>query len=94
MIVCPGFVRTDLQTRALGPDGKIATDSRTTIGREDTPQSAAKQIVRALVKRKPMLVLTLAGKLGYLLSRLSPMLYERLMTHQFREELRESSFSE
>jgi NAD(P)-dependent dehydrogenase (short-subunit alcohol dehydrogenase family) len=87
MIVCPGFIRTHLQTRALGSDGKIATHEQTTIGKEDTPENVAKQIVKAIEKKKNMVVLTFMGKLGYLISRLSPLLYEHLMTHQFRKEL-------
>ncbi|MCK5695300.1 MAG: SDR family oxidoreductase [Desulfobacula sp.] len=87
MIVCPGFIRTNLQTRALGGDGKIATHEQTTIGKEDTPENVARQIVKAIAKKKNILVLTFMGKLAYLISRLSPLLYEHLMTRQFRKEL-------
>jgi NAD(P)-dependent dehydrogenase (short-subunit alcohol dehydrogenase family) len=87
MIVCPGFIRTNLQTRALGSDGKIATHEQTKIGKEDTPENAAKQIVKAMTQKKPMLVLTFIGKIGYLVSRLFPGLYETLMTKQFKKEL-------
>lgn len=90
MIVCPGFIRTHLQTRALGTDGKIASHEQTKIGKEDNPENAATQIVNGLLKKKNMLVLTPAGKLGYFLSRLSPGLYERLMTYQFKDELKTS----
>ncbi|RLC23586.1 MAG: short chain dehydrogenase [Deltaproteobacteria bacterium] len=87
MIVCPGFIRTNLQTRALGCDGKVATHEQTKIGKEDTPQNVARQIVKAIVKKKSILVLTIMGKIGYLVSRLSPLLYEYLMTRQFKKEL-------
>jgi len=87
MIVCPGFIRTNLQTRALGSDGKIATHEQTMVGKEDTPENVAKQIVKGILKKKSILVLTFMGKLGYLVSRLSPLLYEYIMTHKFRKEL-------
>lgn len=89
MIVCPGFIRTNLQTRALGCDGNIAVHEQTRVGTEGTPENAAKQIVKGLEKKKSILVLTFTGKLGYLVSRLSPVLYERLMTRQFKKELNE-----
>ncbi|MBC8439159.1 MAG: SDR family oxidoreductase [Deltaproteobacteria bacterium] len=87
MIVCPGFIRTNLQTRALGSDGKIADHAQTMVGKADTPENAARQIVKGIIKKKPFLVLTFIGKLGYLVSRLSPLLYEYIMTRQFKKEL-------
>jgi short-subunit dehydrogenase len=87
MIVCPGFIRTNLQTRALGCDGGLATHEQTKVGKEDTPENAARQILEGIEKKKTMLVLTFMGKLGYLVSRLFPDLYERLMTRQFKKEL-------
>ena len=87
MIVCPGFIRTNLQTRALGSDGSIATHEQTIVGKVDTPQNVAKQIVKGMIKKKSILVLTFMGKIGYLVSRLSPLLYEYLMTQKFKKEL-------
>ena len=87
MIVCPGFIRTNLQTRALGGNGKIATHAQTRVGKEDTPENVAKQIVKGILNKKSILVLTFMGKLGYLVSRLSPLLYEYIMTSQFKKEL-------
>jgi NAD(P)-dependent dehydrogenase (short-subunit alcohol dehydrogenase family) len=87
MIVCPGFIRTNLQTRALGCDGKIATHKQTRVGPEDTPENVAKQIVNGILKKKSILILTFMGKLGYLISRLFPLLYEYIMTHKFKKEL-------
>jgi NAD(P)-dependent dehydrogenase (short-subunit alcohol dehydrogenase family) len=87
MIVCPGFIRTNLQKTALGSDGDIARHEQTKIGKEDTPQNVAHQIVEGMIRKKSILVLTLMGKLGYLISRISPVLYEHIMTHQFKKEL-------
>ena len=87
MIVCPGFIKTNLQTRALGSDGEIASHEQTTVGKSDTPENVAKQIANGIVKKKSMLVLTFMGKIAYLISRFFPLLYERIMTRQFKDEL-------
>jgi len=87
MIVCPGFIKTNLQTRALGSDGKIAFHEQTTVGKSDTPENVAKQIANGIIKKKSILVLTFMGKLGYHVSRFFPLLYEHLMTRQFKKEL-------
>jgi NAD(P)-dependent dehydrogenase (short-subunit alcohol dehydrogenase family) len=87
MIVCPGFIKTNLQTRALGSDGEIASHEQTTVGKSDTPENVAKQIADGIIKKKPMLVLTFMGKLAYFVSRFFPLLYEHIMTRQFKDEL-------
>ncbi len=87
MIVCPGFIKTNLQTRALGGDGKIATREQSIIGGQQTPQFVAHKIRIGAQKNQSMMVFTFFGKLGYLISRLWPSLYERLMTRQFKSEL-------
>ena len=87
MIVCPGFVRTNLQTRALGGDGRVTGHPQSTVGSQDTPEEAADAIYRAAVKRKDLLVMTPVGKLSYWISRLAPPVYERIMARQLRAEL-------
>ena len=66
MIVCPGFIKTNLQTRALGSNGKMASHEQTTVGKSDTTENVAKQIADGIVKKKSMLVLTFVGKIAYL----------------------------
>ncbi|MCP4722789.1 MAG: SDR family oxidoreductase [Desulfobacteraceae bacterium] len=89
MIICPGFIKTNLQTRALGCDGKITTRQQTRVGKQQTPEFLARKIVFGAEKKFPMMVFTLMGKIGYLISRLAPSVYERLMTRQFQKELEE-----
>jgi hypothetical protein len=88
MIVCPGFIKTNLQDRALGCDGEITTHEQTRVGKQQTPEFVAQKIHQGARKEKAMLVFTLMGKIGYLVSRFAPCVYERLMTHQFRAELK------
>ncbi|MGM0427146.1 MAG: SDR family oxidoreductase [Thermodesulfobacteriota bacterium] len=87
MIVCPGFVRTNLQTRALGCDGRITAHPQSSVGAHDTPESVAEAIYQGARKRKRLLVLTRVGKLSYWIHRISPGLYERIMARQLKSEL-------
>ncbi len=87
MIVCPGFIKTNLQTRALGGNGEIATREQTRIGGQQTAEFVAGRIRIGAERNQAMMVFTFFGKLGYLISRLCPSLYERLMTRQFKSEL-------
>ena len=87
MVVCPGFVKTHLQKRALGGDGAVTDHPQSYIGRQDTPEQAAEAIFRGAVREKDLLVLTPIGKLGYWASRLAPAFYERRMARQLKAEL-------
>jgi len=87
MIVCPGFVKTSLQTRALGGNGQVTDHPQSTVGRQDTPEETAEAIYKGAVKRKHLLVLTPIGKMSYWISRIFPILYERMMARQLRSEL-------
>jgi len=87
MIVCPGFIRTNLQSRALGGDGRVTTHPQSRVGTEDTPDHAADAIFKAALKGRDMLVLTGIGKLSYWINRLFPTLYERIMARKLQDEL-------
>jgi NAD(P)-dependent dehydrogenase (short-subunit alcohol dehydrogenase family) len=87
MIVCPGFVETNLQTRALGCDAKVTTHPQSTVGRPDTPERVAEAIYQGALKRRHLLVLTPVGKISYWISRVAPIFYERIMARQLRSEL-------
>jgi short-subunit dehydrogenase len=87
MLVCPGFVETNLQTRALGGDGQVTTHPQSTVGKPTSAARVAEDIFKGVQRRKPLLVLTPVGKLSYWISRLAPTLYERIMARQLREEL-------
>ncbi|MGD8492235.1 MAG: SDR family oxidoreductase [Desulfobacterales bacterium] len=87
MIVCPGFVKTNLQARALGANGRVTRHPQSTVGRQDSPARVADAVYRAMLKRKKMLILSPVGKLTYWLSRVAPGLYERMMARQLKSEL-------
>lgn len=87
MIVCPGFVKTELQTRALGGDGRVTRHPQSTAGRQDSPARVADAVCRAMLKKKNLLVLSPVGKLAYWMSRFAPNFYERLMARQLKAEI-------
>ena len=92
MIVCPGFVKTNLQKRALGGDGRVTTHPQSRVGKQDSPEKIAEAVYRASLKQKELLILSPLGKLTYWINRLNPVLYERIMTRQLREELKRNGY--
>jgi len=88
LMLCPGFTRTNLQKRALDGDGTVTTHPQSKIGAEDTPEHVADRVLEAILQRKSMLVLTRNGKIGYLIRRLFPALYESIVTRKFSHELK------
>ena len=86
MIVCPGFTRTNLQSKALNGKGQITTHSRTLVGREASPSEVADCIFQGAKKKKRLVILSPAGKLSYWLFRFAPAFYERLMRKKLVKE--------
>jgi NAD(P)-dependent dehydrogenase (short-subunit alcohol dehydrogenase family) len=87
MIVCPGFVKTNLQTRALDGDGRVTSHPQSLVGKPASPEKIADAILKGTLRRRKLLILTPVGKLSYLISRFAPVLYESLMARQVQEEL-------
>jgi len=87
MIVCPGFVKTNLQTRALDGDGRVTNHPQSLVGKPVSPEKIADAILKGARHRRKLLILTPVGKLSYWISRFAPVLYERLMARQVQEEL-------
>ena len=87
MLVCPGFVETRLQTRALGGDGRVTTHPQSVVGKPVSPESVAEEIYKGLLKKKQLLVLTSVGKFAYWINRFAPKLYEIIMARQVKDEL-------
>jgi NAD(P)-dependent dehydrogenase (short-subunit alcohol dehydrogenase family) len=87
MMVCPTFVKTNLQMRALGGDGQVTRHPQSTLGTLQTPEQTARAIYAAAGKKKRILIPTAMGKTAYWLSRLLPALYDCIVARQFRSEL-------
>jgi len=87
ILVCPGFVKTNLQTRALGGDGRVTTHPQSVVGKPTSAARVAEAVYKGVINRRHMVVITPVGKLSYWISRLAPVFYERLMARQVKEEL-------
>lgn len=90
MIVCPGFIETNLQKTALGADGSVTNRPQTFVGPKDTPESAAEKIYRGACRKKRLLVLTFMGRLGVWVHTFAPGYYEKKMARLFEAELQEN----
>jgi NAD(P)-dependent dehydrogenase (short-subunit alcohol dehydrogenase family) len=87
MLVCPGFTKTNIQSRALDGDGSITTHPQSYVGKQGTPESVAEAVYSAAIKRRPLLVLSSIGKLSHLMYRIAPKRFERIMAKKLRDEL-------
>jgi NAD(P)-dependent dehydrogenase (short-subunit alcohol dehydrogenase family) len=81
-VVCPFFVKTEMGERALGGDGGKPRMPRTQTGTPSDPDWLAEEIHRAVRKGRRLLVPSSSAKLAYLLSRLAPGAYERIMARR------------
>lgn len=90
LVVCPGFTATGIAAAALDGDGRKTAHPQSTVGRVATPESVAEAVYSAARAGRSLLVLTAAGKAAYVLGRLAPGLYERLMVRSLRKELARS----
>jgi NAD(P)-dependent dehydrogenase (short-subunit alcohol dehydrogenase family) len=84
LMVCPGFTRTAIESSALAGDGGPLRGPRGVYGKQADPDQVAEAIHRAALRRRRLLVLSPVGKLSYIVSRVWPALYERMMTRRMR----------
>ena len=89
MIVCPGFTKTNLQSRALAGDGGMARESRTQCGKESSPDLVADAVYDGVISRKRLIVLSAVGKLSHLLCKMSPALYDWIMARNLKASRQE-----
>lgn len=79
VMVCPSFVRTDMDVRSLNGRGAVGVSNKRTVGRPCEPEQLAAKILTAVRRRKHRLVPSAVGKLALALSTVAPGVYERLM---------------
>ncbi|MBN2079488.1 MAG: SDR family oxidoreductase [Spirochaetes bacterium] len=87
LIVCPGFTRTNLQTRALDGDGSVTAHPQSRVGGETTPEEVAEKVFRAARRGKKLLVLSGTGVVTRWMNALAPNLYETVMARKLRREI-------
>jgi NAD(P)-dependent dehydrogenase (short-subunit alcohol dehydrogenase family) len=87
LIVCPGFTATGIGSAALDGEGRISRHPQSTAGRLATPEQVAEQVFQCARRNRRLLVLTAIGRLGRIINKLSPALYEWMMVRAVRKEL-------
>ncbi len=87
LLVCPSFVQTNLQTRALGGDGEVTAHPQSTFGKQALPEATARAVVRAADRNQKLLVLSPAGKAARSMDRLCPSFYEWFVGRRFKSEI-------
>ncbi len=86
-LACPSFVETGMDSRNLAGDGGTLQHAKQLIGKPSDPDDVARQLIRAVERRKRLLVVSSVARISFWLSRLAPTLYERVMR---RAQARES----
>lgn len=86
-IVAPTFVDTPFRYRTLDGDGSITTHPQSRVGRMLSPDKVAAAVVDAVERRRRFVVVGTVGRLSWIVNRLSPSLYERLMARGLQSEL-------
>jgi NAD(P)-dependent dehydrogenase (short-subunit alcohol dehydrogenase family) len=79
MMACPWFVDTAIGERALDGRGGSSGDPRHDAGRPADPDAVADTIVEAALRDRRLVLVSGGAKLAWVVSRLVPRLYERLM---------------
>ena len=77
-MIYPGFVKTEIAERAIGPDGNPVGDNKKRRAGVMTAETCARMIIEATAKRKRELVMTAQGKLGLWIKLIAPGLVDRI----------------
>lgn len=77
-VIYPGFVTSEIRTRAFGTDGKPLKNSPVRESEVMTPQECARLMINAMGRRQREEVMTLRGKLGLWMKLLAPGLVDRM----------------
>lgn len=84
-VIAPDFVVTEIHKRAIGPDGEPLGSSPMQQSKIMTAEQCARQIVRAMEKRRRQLLMSTRGKLGMWLKLLAPGLIDRIAAKAIRQ---------
>jgi len=78
-VVYPGFVATEIATRAVGPGGSVLGERSVVRSSAMPGEECARQIVAAAAERRRELVMTARGKVGQWLRLIAPSFIDRVI---------------
>jgi short-subunit dehydrogenase len=83
-VIAPYFVQSEIRRRSPGPDGRTITESPIREAEIMSAEECARLMVRAMEKRKRVLVMTLRGRLGRWLGLALPGLVDHMAAQAVR----------
>jgi short-subunit dehydrogenase len=83
-VVCPGYIRTNASFNALEADGTPHNKMDKDIARGMAPEKCARQIVRAIERRRSEVYVARYENLGLYISRFAPALFRRIARSKAR----------
>ena len=84
-IICPGYIRTNASHNALEGDGKPHNRLDNDIAGGLAPEKCARQIVRAIERRRPEVYVARYEMLGLYINRFAPGLFRRIAQAKVRQ---------
>lgn len=86
-IACPGFTKTGIDKNALDWDGSKTLHPQSTLGRVADPWETSGVIINGAMNNRPLVIHSTIGRMTYLMTKVAPRLYERMMPRLLRSEL-------
>jgi short-subunit dehydrogenase len=83
-VIAPDFVVTEIHKRAIGPDGEPLGESPMVQSKIMTAEQCARRMVRAIVKRERLVIMSSRGKLGRWLKLVAPSMIDRMAERAIR----------
>ncbi len=84
-VIAPYFVRSEIRKRSPGPDGRTVAASPVREGEVMSAEECARLMVRAMERRRRMLVMSFKGKLGRWVKLVAPGLVDRMAAEAVRK---------
>jgi NAD(P)-dependent dehydrogenase (short-subunit alcohol dehydrogenase family) len=86
-IACPGFTKTNIDKNALDWDGSRTLHPQSTLGKVADPWETAGVIINGAMNNRPLVIHSTVGRISYLMMKIAPGVYERMMAQSLRSEL-------
>lgn len=84
-VIAPDFVASEIHRRAIGPDGEPLGASPMVQSKIMTAEQCAARIVRAMQKRRRLLLMSARGRLGQWLKLIAPSVIDRMAAKAIRQ---------